>query len=390
MRKQNKRILWICESYPSGLTGTSVKTRETLNYLLQQKMFIDVCCIRHEFEQKVLLDHSNIRIFCVNRNSKEHLLARVNKKISVISSLQPVHTKDFFEKKLQVLIKILRDSFNYTVIVFDGYSTLQYCEKSNQVSIYVDDEDFTDLYFQRFVLEKEVLKKCYYYIEYLRSRLFEKKFLPLVTQIWAISPRTQSRLKTLSSAKSYVMPTIVPVEKNCFVSKSTNLVFTGTLNWPENSAGLLWFLENHWRKIHEEFPNTKLFVVGQMASEGLQREIRQFPNITICGFVNSLHEIYKKAAVALAPILINAGIKVKILNYLSYGLPVVAVKQATWGLQSTEGIVVSKEEDFATTVIELLKDQKKRKRLSKAAIENIRANHSNKRLHKFLKQINVL
>jgi glycosyltransferase involved in cell wall biosynthesis len=303
--------------------------------------------------------------------------------LSLVFSFKPLRVNKLFNSKLSKLIKKLRNKNSYDYVLFDGFSTLQYADSLNYTHIYIDDEDITDLMMRRLSTTTNLFLKIFYFSEYLKCRLYEKKYLQRMTQVWAISPNTLSRLKKLSNSKSLLMPTYIPLHENSFNSNSKNIVFTGLLSWPENVNGLKWFLETCWSQILTESPNTTFFVVGQLAETNFIDYLNKYPNVVYCGYVKNLSEIYSQSALAIAPILINCGIKVKVLTYLSYGIPVVSTPESTWGLTTTKGILIGDKRSFASKVIKLLQNPSKRRLLSKEAQSNISTNHSLIALRRF-------
>ena len=211
-----------------------------------------------------------------------------------------------------------------------------------------------------------------------------------MNHIWAISPNTGKRLSAVSGKTAVVMPTIVPSQKNVFSVKAKQVVFTALLSWMENIVGLEWFLETAWPKVRKAVPNAELVVSGQMGDQKLKENLAKIPGVKLVGFVPSLADLYHNSAVAIAPILINSGIKVKILTYLSFGLPVVSTTQATWGMDSLDGVKAVKETRFADAVIQLLKNPRERQKLSKAGHANIAHHHSDLALTHFFKKVGVL
>ena len=207
-----------------------------------------------------------------------------------------------------------------------------------------------------------------------------------VSQVWAISPRTKERLEKVSGKPTVLMPTLIPSKKNIYIGKGTQIVFTGTLNWRENVEGLKWFVANHWQKIILAVPRAKLVVIGQGASQELITFLKNYKNIEYKGYVESLENEYRKSVLSIAPVRINAGIKVKILTYMSYALPVISTQKAAWGLVSLDGIKIAQDVYFADEVIHLLKDKKLRQALSEQAHKNIKENYSRKVLHHFFMQ----
>jgi len=386
---KNNQLLFVTEDFPSGLNGNSVRTRNTLIYLLDQGYNVDLCCFHFDEFKKVDFKHKNLKVFFVNisRFKKLSINFLINS-LNIILSPYPVSLRRLFSENLKKKILLLQNKNDYSTIFFDGYSTLQYLNKelsdNKCQKIYIDDEDFTDLFKQRLILETKLLVKIFYLHEYLKSLLYEKLFFSRLDQIWAISPNTKTRFEKITRVKTVVMPTIISLKENLYQGDGYNLVFTGTLNWRENVEGLKWFISTHWAEICCYYPKAKLTVIGQGASKEFISYLNLQKNIFYKGYVESLENEYKKASLSIAPVRINAGIKVKILTYMSYGLPVISTKKASLGLVSTNGILVSSDKHFSRFIITMLENKRMRKLLSRKAHNNIKKNYSITQLESFL------
>jgi polysaccharide biosynthesis protein PslH len=367
----NKKILFITEIYPSGLTGTSVKARTTLTHLLRRNNKIDVLCTSPKELKKNILSHKNLKIFCFKGENRNNF------------SLFPSYIASLFNLRLKSFFNQIQQKRSYDYILFNEYSTLQYISKKQSNYIYLDDEDITDLFYKRFKTEENLFPKLSFFVDFLKSVLFERRYLNKVGYIWAISKRTKKRLSQISKAKFSVIPTIVKLQKNIFRVKNKNIVFVGTLDWEENKKGLEWFLKTSWTEIKKEFPQIKFFIVGQNPGLWLRIICQKDDNIILKGYVKDLNSVFSQSALAISPVFINSGIKVKNLTYLSYGLPVVAIKESLWGMPSKQGVVEANKDNFSKKISSLLKDNKKRKKLSQQAIENIKKNHSEETLESF-------
>jgi polysaccharide biosynthesis protein PslH len=386
-----KRILIITEVFPSGLTGTSVKTRNTIEHLLNLGFIIDVCCLHHPDMVLLPLTHRNLKIY-VNpwKTYQRRSLVYIFRLLSQIFTFVPYQIKQVYSGEIEKQTSTLIEQNKYTYIFYDGYSILQYLNRKKSSAIYIDDEDFTELYRNRYVFEKNIFKKIFYLTEFWKSGVYEKKKFKYISQIWAISQNTFKRFQNITSAKISVMPTLVPFHKSVWNSLSSDIVFTGTLNWEENVNGLNWFLENCWKEIHNQKPNVLLYISGQLADSNYINYLQSFPNIKYIGYEKDLAKLYSKCALAISPVFINAGIKVKILTYMGYGLPVVALKISTLGLSSLDGILVANNsQEFIDAVIYLLNDKKLRQQLSEEGLNNIKKNHSKTKLKKFLIAVGI-
>lgn len=403
------RYLFLTQLYPSGLSGTSVKTRHTIEYLLRDGHTVDVICIHHvSLIRPNDFVHQRLNIFVVPAQvmssfSFEYFV----KNVPLLLSTTPFRVKKLFSTQFFATAQTLLESHQYAQVFFDGFAMLQYApllmsqlktyrsnqylEKLSRRFVYIDDEDITDLMKQRLISTPNSVLKIFFYAEFLKCRRYERTVLPCIARIWAISPRTAAHFRAIAQCPVHVMPTIVAQRKNAFSVTSQLVMFTGLLSWMENTVGLEWFLKNVWPQVIKKLPKVRLMVVGQMAKPDFIALLQSAPNVIYKGYVADLSTVYKKSAVAIAPILTNCGIKVKIVTYLSYGLPVISTSTATWGLKSLDGILTADTAtSFAAQLISVLEDSRLRQKLSRLAIKNIALNHSNTALRSFFSRAGLI
>lgn len=387
----SKRILLITQMYPSGSTGTSVKTLHTMRFLVKHGYTIDVCCPHYHKMIKIPLTIPRVRIFTFERQTISKLsFSYFFRAWKLLFFWKPFRVIKLYDGSLKNKISSLCHRHQYTQIFFDGFSTLQYAIAYDEKYIYIDDEDITDLMWRRWHDTPQHVLRIFYFIEWIKCLLYERVFIPRMSEIWAISPNSKLRLSRLTDKKVLLMPTIVPKQRNIFRTSSKHIVFSGLLSWQENVVGLRWFLRHCWPAIHDAAPQTKLYITGQMAQESLIKYVNSFPNTALLGFVPDLARIYQNCAIAIAPIFTNAGIKVKILTYLSFGLPVIANKEATWGMPSSDGIYISEKNQFTQNILGMLHNEPLRKRLSRDAQKNVQLHHSEKTLKSYFVKANIL
>jgi glycosyltransferase involved in cell wall biosynthesis len=103
---------------------------------------------------------------------------------------------------------------------------------------------------------------------------------------------------------------------------------------------LSWFVSDIFGRVLQRQPKTQLVVVGHWP-EQLREPFSQLPAVTFAGNVSGpdIAAIYQRSRVAIAPIRFGAGVKVKVITALSYGVPVVSTAV---GLA---GIDISAEDD---------------------------------------------
>jgi len=339
---QNKRILWITEIYPSGSTGASIKTRNTLLFLARQGFRIDVCTTHYTTMVFKILHHKRIHIYTEQIDGAQNTINSFCKNLlNALIPFSPFSVKSMWNKNVKSCIQRLQSEYAYSSVVYDGYFSLQYAHHFQQNAIFISNEDITNLFKQRFLFHHHVAFRFFSLTEWIKGLLYEKKYIPRVTRIWTINEETKQRFIHLTRKPVTIMPMYIPLQNNVFSVSSRHLVFSGHLGWQENIEGIQWFLGECWPKIQAVYPMMHMYITGQMGDNALIAHFKQYANVHFLGYIPDLAHVYKKCALALAPMYINEGIKVKILTYLSYGLPVVARPESVKGLTQTNGIVTA-------------------------------------------------
>jgi sugar transferase (PEP-CTERM/EpsH1 system associated) len=151
------------------------------------------------------------------------------------------------------------------------------------------------------------------------------------------------------------------------------IVFTGDMSYFPNQNAVTWFADDVLPKIAAQIPAVRFLVVGRNPGPAV-RALERREGVEITGYVPDVRTHLARATVAVAPFHIAAGIQNKILEAMSYGLPVAATPRAAQGL--TEGcrsLVQTAEsaQDFAATVVSLLQDRELASGLGSAGRERV-------------------
>lgn len=146
--------------------------------------------------------------------------------------------------------------------------------------------------------------------------------------------------------------------KNNTQQKSKDILYIGA-NAHHNIHGLQHFLEKIWPKIIQSSPTTKLKVIGNIAESFRDTALT---NVDFLGKVSDLSITAKQCAFAINPVYMGSGVKIKILDYLSLGLPCITTETGMMGFIRDDHmpIIETKDDnDFATHTIAWLKSEDK-------------------------------
>ena len=158
-----------------------------------------------------------------------------------------------------------------------------------------------------------------------------------------------------------------------FDSRS-DLVFVGSYRHPPNVDAALWLAREIFPRIRERLPDIQLHLVGADAPNAITA-LGALPGVQVRGHVPDLEALLDVTRISLAPLRYGAGIKGKINQALSRGLPVVATSCAAEGMFLVNGRDVLQADDaqaFADAVVRLYGDRALWNALREGGLENTR------------------
>jgi glycosyltransferase involved in cell wall biosynthesis len=146
------------------------------------------------------------------------------------------------------------------------------------------------------------------------------------------------------------------------------ILYVGTMFWPPNVAGVLWFAREVLPLIHQRLPEARFVVVGKTPPPEVQA-LATDPRIVITGYVPELDPYLAEADAFVVPLHAGGGMRVKILDAWLWGLPTISTPIGAEGieLRDSENIVLAEGAPaFADTVMRVLVDAKLNRQLRAA------------------------
>lgn len=151
-----------------------------------------------------------------------------------------------------------------------------------------------------------------------------------------------------------------------------DFIFLGLLSLPHNDDGIRCFLEQGMPRLLELRPDARVRIVGREATPALKQLAKRFEgSVVMEGFVPDLDDLLSRAAALLTPLRFGSGVKIKLIESLARGLPVVSTSFGGDGIVDDvdQGVVaVENLRDFPTAMVDLL-DGERNALLSRQARE---------------------
>jgi glycosyltransferase involved in cell wall biosynthesis len=133
------------------------------------------------------------------------------------------------------------------------------------------------------------------------------------------------------------------------------VTFLGGLHWPPNAQGIRWFARHVFPQVRAEAPGAALTVIGKSPPAGLEGE-----GVEVTGYVGELAPYLAETGAFVVPLHAGGGMRVKILDAWSWGLPVVSTTIGAEGIVTRPGediLIADNARDFAQAVVAVLEDR---------------------------------
>lgn len=181
----------------------------------------------------------------------------------------------------------------------------------------------------------------------------------------------------LNAREIKYLPSVLPKADKMWKNSETGyIVFFSQLSFPPNYLGLMWFLENVFAKYCDIFPGIKLKITGKISNEK-RYSIEKFKNVEMTGFLNDgdFDLLLQNTLFSIAPINQGSGVKIKLLEALSYGIPTIATRHCYDGIRfkTKSGdepfVVADNADEFLQHMIEFTRSRIRREKISNNAYD---------------------
>lgn len=219
------------------------------------------------------------------------------------------------------------------------------------------------------------LRSWYYRLTAKKTTRWERNWYGQIDRVWCCSATEQQTVNGWAQGRpARLVPNGVSLSEVASADREL-AIFFGRLDYLPNVDALNYLREAILPVLAEVAPEAKLTVIGRGANAELENSLAVHPQIDYVGPVDAMGPWLAKAKFCVVPLRIGGGTRLKILEAMGAGVPVLSTSKGAEGLELEAGthiLIADGVREFVAQWLQLERDEALRVRLARSAEHQVR------------------
>ncbi len=293
---------------------------------------------------------------------------------SLVSST-PLAISRYASAELRRIVADLSKSGRFDAMVCDFLASVPNIAQMGRTVLFEHNVE-TTIWERHLEHAQSRLNRFYFQLQARRMFRYERDACRKAAHVISVSAVDSERMREMFGiSKVTDIPTGVDVEYFRPPDRSApvaDLVFTGSMDWLPNIDGIQWFAAEILPRIRARRPDCTVAVVGRRPTSEVQELASRFPGVTVTGTVPDIRPYLWGSAIAIVPLRIGGGTRLKIYESMAAGVPIVSTTVGAEGLTCHDGndiLLADSPDAFAARCVELLEQTGWRNRIAAEALD---------------------
>jgi glycosyltransferase involved in cell wall biosynthesis len=250
--------------------------------------------------------------------------------------------------------------------------------------VVLEEHESQELLWRDFIHQGSAGERVFAYLNLLKLRRFENRVLKHVHAVLSVSDTEADLMRRRvppgvavwtvpnGADTEYYQP--IPLAQR----EANTILLSGNMSVKRNVDAVLWFVRGVLPKVRESLPEARVLIVGASPAPEILA-LKRLPGIQVTGTVADMRDYHAKVRVAAAPYRFGAGLRLKVLEAMACGTPLVSTSIGCRGLEGSDSqhlLIANTEVEFAGCIVGLLRDLKLSESLAGAARQLVEEKYS--------------
>jgi glycosyltransferase involved in cell wall biosynthesis len=352
-------------------SGPRIKTHYLLRYLAQRHKVTLVSFVRSEAEEAAARALVGL---CEAVYTVPMQRSRIRDAVYLLGSMVSSRPFLMLRDESRAMRRQLRDLLardTFDLVHADQLNMAQF-GFSTGLPVVLDEHNAVWTIFARLARQERGIKRLVMELEWRRLRRYEGQVCRSAAAVMSVSAEDRAALLDAGAAEPIpIIPIAVDVAGIQPVPRTPDaqgILSMATMYWPPNVDSVMWFAREVLPHIRRELPDAPFYVVGARPPAEVTA-LANDPTIQVTGYVEDPTLYLESSALLIVPLRAGGGMRVKILEALARGIPVVSTTIGAEGIDVTHGehlLIADEPVAFAEAVVRVLRDRALGDRLAEA------------------------
>jgi sugar transferase (PEP-CTERM/EpsH1 system associated) len=359
------RILVLQHLLPVPLdSGAKIRSYSTIKALASRHELMMVSYVRNEDELKHL---AKLRQLCDRIELVPMRRGPMRKATDALSNVMLgrsfIVSRDYRVEMRQAFRKALTE-FRPDAVHVDHLQMAQFLDRDVRCATVLDEHNVESTIIRRIAeTSRSPLTRLYAGLEWPKLQRFELRACRESDLVLTVSEEDKAELMRQDPSLNNIETLPIGIDTDYFgpVSRqagSKDILFLGTMYWPPNVECVHYFCREILPIVRKSIPDCTFTIAGQRPVKSVAA-LGSNPGIRVTGYVDDVRQVGSECGVFVVPLQAGSGVRVKILNAMSMGLPVVSTSVGAEGIDATPEkhlLTADTPQDFARAIVRTLED----------------------------------
>jgi len=375
-----RRILWLSHFVPYPPKGGCFQRSYNLIKRVAEVHDVHLIAVKHKSgthpEDEIREAHAelarhckSVEIFDISASTTATKLAM--RGLGSVFTGSPLTVTIYRSAELRARVRAVLAREKIEAAHFDAISLADYLQDVGSIPTVMTHHGAESFMIRRRIdNEKNLGRKMFFWLEWHMLRRYEARMCPRFSMNVTMSKLDTEILAEIAPNARF---TVVPngVDLGFFAPapgsrRPNSIVFAGRLDQYSNRHGMLRFMNEAWPAIKRAHPDAVIDVIGSNPPKEIEALAKVDANVRVHGFVPDVRPYFANAAVAICPIWDGGGTRIKVLDGLGQGMPLVATSIGAEGIDvvaDRDLLIADTPAQFAEQISRLFTDEVLRHRL---------------------------
>jgi len=292
------------------------------------------------------------------------------KALGGLFSNRPRFLVDTYSQDMQKIVKQESTKNKFDVVIASEVDTVSYAILVDKIPRVIEDIELLSIY-EQFINQHSVLPKIRYGLTWWKTSRFIAQVLSKFDGFTVVSEQERDLIRKMKPECNMfaIVPNGIDLEANTGkfnAPEPGTLIYSGALTYSANFDAMEFFLNDIFPLITAEEQNVILRITGDYKDVPIN-SLPLSNGVELTGYLDDIRPAVAQSWVCVVPLRKGGGTRLKILEAMALGTPVISTSKGAEGLEVIHEqniLIADNPDDFARAVLRLLRDKHLRANLS--------------------------